>query len=170
MDNSGNCEGKGNNGNCGRVVIRCQHCQLVQFLRQSSKCIRCREWLVTPPEPVPIPAPPPSPIPSPLLADPLYWLPVVLYYQRLHSGISQYKASLRLGIVRQCIYKIEQGLITPKINSLIKYCGVLDISAEELFRLCEWMADGGDESGFKELQSAPANSSATRYKAPAGAQ
>jgi|ERR1700722_15004878 len=152
-----------------RKSSRCPHCRLNQFELASGKCRRCHEDLYPPPETIPEPMQPPAPlIPlgafesassltarlhaqpqshahSHLHSHPLsFWLPVVLLFLRLRSGLSQSQLARRMHTGRIHISKVECGVCCPVVETLERYANGIGVGTGEVLRLCELLMQGNE--------------------------
>lgn len=134
-----------------RKSIRCPHCELNQYELANGKCRRCSQRLR--PEPLVIvtelPILPPlaavSVLPIPSQAPPLhhtllFWLPIVLLYLRLQSGMSQSQLAKRMHTNRIWVSKIECAGICPTLYSFERYAKGLGVTMEKVARMCEMLA------------------------------
>jgi hypothetical protein len=140
-----------------RKSTRCPHCELNQYELASGKCRRCNGWLrpeyapvaLLPPESDPelaaVPQQPvdafPSVIPSSIRppAPPMFWLPVILLYLRLQSGLSQRQLAQRMHTDRIYVSKVECG-VRPTLHSFERYAQGLGVTMQKIVEMCEVLA------------------------------
>jgi transcriptional regulator with XRE-family HTH domain len=60
---------------------------------------------------------------------------------RLAAGLSQEELGLRCGLHRTAIYLIEHGKREPKLGTIVKLTGYLDLDPKELYAGIEWNRD-----------------------------
>lgn len=107
-----------------RNVVRCDLCFLVQFPSTSTLCRRCHRPLE--PEPQLVPQAAPAPVAT--LASTLREL-------RLRAGLSQRQLAKRFEpkpVPRTYVSKIENGLDTPTISTLVRLARALEVTVPEL--------------------------------------
>lgn len=148
-----------------RLVDRCVHCRMRQFVLVSGMCRRCRRPLaeVEVESPLTLPALSSRSVIRqksryPILdqlpdvdgtnathSQPLGWdiaIPLVFYIVRQQAGMSQRDVQDQLGVPRSWISKIENGNCIPNLSSLIRLAQALDISMPKLIRMCEFLVYG----------------------------
>jgi transcriptional regulator with XRE-family HTH domain len=132
-----------------REVIRCLHCQLVQFRPQNNHCRRCLLSLVRP-------APQPAAAESgngcareageegaPNVAEAIRVL-------RRRHGLSQRELAERMNVPRTYVSKIENDKATPTIASLERLAAAMDTSIATILRCT---GAGTREERIRELMS-----------------
>ncbi len=113
-----------------REVVRCDHCQLVQFRTHSNLCRRCRTSLDED-EPEPIAAEPqPAPVSLPLNRG--FQVALAIRNLRQRSGLSQRQLALRMAVPRTYVSKIENEKATPTLSSLERLAQALNVSVPDL--------------------------------------
>lgn len=65
---------------------------------------------------------------------------------RRQAGISQEELGFRANLHRTEIGMLERGIRLPRIDTLVKLCGALEVSADELLEGIAWQP-GGMRSG-----------------------
>lgn len=58
---------------------------------------------------------------------------------RRHASLSQEELAVRASVHRTEVSLVERGLRLPKVDTLIKLAGSLEVSADELLEGLEWM-------------------------------
>jgi hypothetical protein len=139
-----------------RQTLRCLGCGLNQFPIVSRKCRRCHQPLDIPlldPDPV-IPDLPPNPLPSPSLIPPAMCpallginrcFPIIIYWLRLRSGLSQEELSIAIGqpgAIGKGISHIENGRRIPTVKILERMATALGTTPAHVLRLCEFLETG----------------------------
>lgn len=56
---------------------------------------------------------------------------------RKAKGISQEQVALEAGCDRTTVSLIERGLVSPKLNTIVKMCRIIDVRPSELLRRME---------------------------------
>ncbi len=115
-----------------REVLRCDHCNLVQFRTASATCRRCKQCLeVEIPEPAPAAialVPPTSSVESgPQVATAVRDL-------RHVRNLSQRQLAARMNVPRTYISKIENGKAMPTLSSLDRLARALEVDISALLR------------------------------------
>ncbi len=130
----------------GREVVRCDSCQLVQFMTESNLCRKpsCRASLLPEPESIPkvrdgsatpVPAPVPTQQPTiALLGDSLARLLRVI---RQAEGLSQRDLAVLLEVPRTYLSKIDRGIATPTLASILRLCAALNVRPDALMYAVE---------------------------------
>jgi ribosome-binding protein aMBF1 (putative translation factor) len=109
-----------------RPVIRCKTCGLVQFVRQSGRCSRCRgvdaeiSGQGTPPQPTPS-----TPIHS--------RLGLFVIQTRGDLGLSQKQLAAQMGTSRTYVSKLEAGAVVPTIATLERLAHAVNMDLSEVF-------------------------------------
>lgn len=68
---------------------------------------------------------------------------------RKRAGISQEELSVRASLHRTEVSQLERGLRLPRIDTLLKLLGSLEISADELLVGLEWTPGGMVYGSFR---------------------
>ena len=115
-----------------REVLRCDHCNLVQFRTANALCRRCHKGLE-----VELPEPEPAPIalvPSqPEKQDGLQVATAVRDLRHVRN-LSQRQLAARMGVPRTYISKIENGKAMPTLSSLDRLARALQVDISALLR------------------------------------
>lgn len=112
-------------------VIRCPHCKLNQFLRET--CRRCRGVMVTPPkQPIAVAVPDAEPE--------CYSFGRRLREVRLFRGMTQSVLAKRLGTSRPWISGAECGAYAPFTQSAMRLANALGVPIEALIEPDECVA------------------------------
>ncbi len=115
-----------------REVLRCDHCDLVQFRRANPVCVRCKRSLeVKAPEPAATPlalVPPSNPAESNLQVA------KAVRDLRLMRTLSQRQLAARMNVPRTYISKIENGKAMPTLSSLQRLATALGVDISALLR------------------------------------
>jgi transcriptional regulator with XRE-family HTH domain len=135
-----------------REVVRCDHCQLVQFRSNNNNCRRCRRSLEED-EPVPVL------VPMPVVAEeapsaPRSELQVAASIRalRLRAGLSQRQLAGRMNVPRTYVSKIENDKAMPTLSSLERLARALGVAIPELLRPPACHADSRELLGDPFLQ------------------
>jgi hypothetical protein len=136
-----------------RQTLKCHNpdCGLNQYPLASRKCRRCHQPLDIPiidPDPVipdlsPLPVIPPAVCPALLGINRCF--PVVIYWLRLRSGMSQEELSIAIdqpGAVGKGISYIENGRRMPTVRVLEKMAAALGTTPARICRMCEYLEHG----------------------------
>jgi transcriptional regulator with XRE-family HTH domain len=115
-----------------REVLRCDHCELVQFRANNSMCRRCHK-------PLEIQLPEPEPVAElPLVeatAEPGgLQVAQAVKELRLLRNLSQRQLALRMHVPRTYISKIENAKATPTLSSLERLAAALQVELPALLR------------------------------------
>ena len=95
-----------------REVLRCDHCDLVQFRRVTATCARCKRSLeVKAPEPAPLPL---TLVPSVPVPEGHIQVATAVRDLRHVRNLSQRQLAARMGVPRTYISKIENGKAMPR--------------------------------------------------------
>jgi len=106
-----------------RPVVRCAHCQMVQFRTSHNRCRRCYFPFVVEPPPSP-PAPAPARHPD-IAAGVRSW--------RRVRGLTQKQLASAAHLPRTYISRIENGRILPGLHTLERVAGALHVNLPALF-------------------------------------
>ncbi len=113
-----------------REVVRCDHCQLVQFRTHSNLCRRCHTSLDEEPEPVVvIPEPEVQPAGN---GHGQLQIAQAIRTLRQRTGLSQRQLALRMAVPRTYVSKIENEKATPTLSSLERLARALGVSVPDL--------------------------------------
>src|SRR5437773_1602094 len=115
-----------------REVLRCDHCQLVQFRTQCNLCRRCHLSLDEE-EPEPILAEP-APVPGNTSRRPHLQIAQAIRSLRIRSGLSQRQLAARMSVPRTYVSKIENEKATPTLSSMQRLANALEVSVPDLLR------------------------------------
>lgn len=113
-----------------REVVRCDHCQLVQFRTHNNLCRRCHTSLDEEPEPVV--APPAPEVPPPSNGHGQLQVALAIRTLRQRTGLSQRQLALRMAVPRTYVSKIENEKATPTLSSLERLARALGVSVPDL--------------------------------------
>jgi transcriptional regulator with XRE-family HTH domain len=115
-----------------REVLRCDHCNLVQFRSASSTCRRCRKGLeIEQPEPVPAPL---ELVPAAIVAESGLQVATAVRDLRHVRNLSQRQLAARMNVPRTYISKIENGKAMPTLSSLGRLARALQVDISTLLR------------------------------------
>jgi len=115
-----------------REVLRCDHCNLVQFRTASAMCRRCRKGLeVERPEPVPAPL---TLVTSEAVAESGLQVATAVRDLRHVRNLSQRQLAARMNVPRTYISKIENGKAMPTLSSLDRLARALQVDMSTLLR------------------------------------
>ncbi len=115
-----------------REVLRCDHCNLVQFRTSNAMCRRCHKGLE-----VDIPEPEPAPLALVASqAEKQEGLQVATAVRDLRHvrNLSQRQLAARMGVPRTYISKIENGKAMPTLSSLDRLARALKVDIAALLR------------------------------------
>lgn len=116
-----------------REVLRCDHCQLVQFRTASNACRKCKKALdvveTKPTAPALSLVPPPAPAES----EGLQVSKAVRDLRRVRN-LSQRQLATRMNVPRTYISKIENGKAMPTLGSLERLAKALQVDISALLR------------------------------------
>lgn len=127
-----------------REVVRCDHCQLVQFRTVNNNCRRCHASLDEEPEPAPVAVVPPVMMPVPSNGHGHLNLATSIRSLRLRNGLSQRQLAGRMAVPRTYVSKIENEKATPTLSSLERLARALEVTVPELL-------SGGERSRQEEI-------------------
>ncbi len=113
-----------------REVVRCDHCQLVQFRTSNNLCRRCKTSLDEEPEPVVV-APVVQHQPQ---TNSSSQIPVAMAIRmlRTRAGLSQRQLALRMRVPRTYVSKIENEKACPTLSSLERLAEALHVRVRDL--------------------------------------
>lgn len=115
-----------------REVLRCDHCDLVQFRRATPVCLRCKRSLeVKAPEPA---ATPLTLIPSTPAPEGNLQVATAVRDLRHVRNLSQRQLAARMNVPRTYISKIENGKAMPTLSSLQRLAAALGVDISALLR------------------------------------
>ena len=115
-----------------REVLRCDHCDLVQFRRATATCARCKRSLeVKAPEPAPLPL---TLVPSVPVPEGHIQVATAVRDLRHVRNLSQRQLAARMGVPRTYISKIENGKAMPTLSSLSRLANALQVDISVLLR------------------------------------
>ena len=116
-----------------REVLRCIHCDMVQFRTATDNCRRCKKSLL--PEPPKI-QPVIALVPEPVAAERTGTLQVSAAVRDLRHvrNLSQRQLAGRMGVPRTYISKIENGKAMPTLSSLDRLARALQVDISALLR------------------------------------
>ena len=126
-----------------REVLRCLHCQLVQFRTRNNLCRRCRADLDAVPAPaVAAPALTPAPLQPGLETAEASGVPVpnvasAIRACRRRRGLSQRQLAERMRVPRTYVSKIENDKATPTIASLQRVAAAMGTRLTTLLQPAE---------------------------------
>lgn len=116
-----------------REVLRCDHCQLVQFRTASSMCRRCKKPLDVVEAKPAAPALTLVPSPAPAEDNGLQVAKAVRDLRRVRN-LSQRQLATRMNVPRTYISKIENGKAVPTLGSLERLAKALQVDISALLR------------------------------------
>jgi transcriptional regulator with XRE-family HTH domain len=115
-----------------REVLRCDHCNLVQFRTANAMCRRCHKCLE-----VELPEPEPAQMAlvqaQPEKQEGLQVATAVRDLRHVRN-LSQRQLAARMGVPRTYISKIENGKAMPTLNSLDRLARALKVDIASLLR------------------------------------
>ena len=115
-----------------REVLRCDHCNLVQFRTTSAMCRRCRKCLEVE-EPVPVAAPL-ALVGTPSTVESGLQVATAVRDLRHVRNLSQRQLAARMNVPRTYISKIENGKAMPTLSSLDRLARALQVDISTLLR------------------------------------
>jgi transcriptional regulator with XRE-family HTH domain len=115
-----------------REVLRCDHCNLVQFRTASAMCRRCRKGLEVE-QPEPLPAPLTLVTSEPPVESGLQVATAVRDLRHVRN-LSQRQLAARMNVPRTYISKIENGKAMPTLSSLDRLARALQVDISTLLR------------------------------------
>lgn len=124
-----------------REVVRCRHCNLVQYVTEWGRCRRCRQML-TEVEVKPA-TQPPATVDSTAVFNYKHLVGInkglaqVMKVMRLATGLSQRDMAAKLGINRVHVSRFERGETTPSIRSVERFAKALGVSISFLMLMAE---------------------------------
>ena len=116
-----------------REVVRCNHCDMVQFRTATDNCRRCKKSLLPdPPKLQPVIAL----VPEPVATERTGTLQVSAAVRDLRHvrNLSQRQLAGRMGVPRTYISKIENGKAMPTLSSLDRLARALQVDISALLR------------------------------------
>lgn len=121
----------------GREVLRCGKCSLVQFRRDNSRCLRCREGLFIDEHSYLLLRAPVTPVGSDSAQNPtsMTFKDVICANTkriREEKDLSQRDLATRLGVPRTWLSKIENGKVEIVPSSLVNLAKALEVSIVDL--------------------------------------
>jgi transcriptional regulator with XRE-family HTH domain len=114
-----------------REVVRCDHCQLVQFRTTNQLCRRCKTSLDEEPEPVVL-APVAVATPQPMGSGNQIPVAMAIRMLRNRAGLSQRQLALRMRVPRTYVSKIENEKACPTLSSLERLATALHVRVRDL--------------------------------------
>jgi transcriptional regulator with XRE-family HTH domain len=115
-----------------REVLRCDHCNLVQFRTLNALCRKCRQSLeVAVPEPAPAAISLVPPLPE---KEGGIQVATAVRDLRHVRNLSQRQLAARMGVPRTYISKIENGKAMPTLSSLDRLARALKVDIAALLR------------------------------------
>ena len=115
-----------------REVLRCDHCNLVQFRTANAMCRRCHKNLE-----IELPEPEPAAVAATISesenADGLQVAAAVRDLRHVRN-LSQRQLAARMGVPRTYISKIENGKAMPTLSSLDRLAKALKVDIATLLR------------------------------------
>lgn len=114
-----------------REVVRCDHCQLVQFRTSNNLCRRCKTSLDEEPEPI-LAAPVPTPQITPISQGSNVPVAAAIRALRVRSGLSQRQLAMRMRVPRTYVSKIENEKACPTLSSLERLAEALHVQVRDL--------------------------------------
>jgi len=115
-----------------REVLRCDHCNLVQFRTASAMCRRCRKELAVE-EPEPVSTPLTLVKNEPTVESGLQVATAVRDLRHV-KNLSQRQLAARMNVPRTYISKIENGKAMPTLSSLDRLARALQVDISTLLR------------------------------------
>jgi len=114
-----------------REVVRCDHCQLVQFRTANNSCRRCKTSLDEEPEPVLVM---PVAVAPRVMEAVGQQLPVAAAIKNLRTraGLSQRQLAQRMNVPRTYVSKIENEKACPTLSSLERLAAALRVRVTDL--------------------------------------
>ena len=117
-----------------REVLRCDHCQLVQFKTAGNNCRRCHKSLEEDePEPILVEAPKPVEVVADTIRGQLQ-VAASIRALRQRAGLSQRQLAARMSVPRTYVSKIENDKAMPTLSSLERLARALGVPIPELLR------------------------------------
>jgi transcriptional regulator with XRE-family HTH domain len=118
-----------------REVLRCEHCQLVQFRTSNSMCRRCHKALDVEEAPAPVEVIAPAVV-AETSADAGLRVASQVKEIRRARHLSQRQLASRMQVPRTYISKIENGKAIPTLGSLERLANALEVD------ICQLVRDG----------------------------
>jgi len=113
-----------------REVVRCDHCQLVQFRTSNNLCRRCKTSLDEEPEPVVA-----TPVQQPQtqsISNSQIPVATAIRLLRTRAGLSQRQLAQRMRVPRTYVSKIENEKACPTLSSLERLAQALHVRVRDL--------------------------------------
>jgi len=114
-----------------REVLRCDHCQLVQFRTASGLCRKCKTSFDEEPEPI-VSSPIPQPLPAAESGSRGLRVAAAIRALRTRAGLSQRQLAQRMNVPRTYISKIENEKACPTLSSLQRLADALNVTICDL--------------------------------------
>ena len=128
-----------------REVVRCDHCQLVQFRTSNDLCRRCHASLDEEEPEVVISTPIPQAPPVHGNGHGHLNLAASIRSLRLRNGLSQRQLATRMAVPRTYVSKIENEKATPTLSSLERLARALEVTVPDLL-------SGGERNRQEEIR------------------
>ena len=109
-----------------KAVIRCQKCQLNQFMTRQGNCRRCHQPLLCEEPPVIVHEFQPAQSAGP--ARPSVDMATAIWLLRSARGLSQRAMAKKMGIARTYISKLEGNRCVPSPGQISRIAGTLEVS------------------------------------------
>jgi transcriptional regulator with XRE-family HTH domain len=116
-----------------REVIRCDHCNLVQFRTANGLCRKCKTSFDEEPEPV-ITLPTAQPVAVAESDSKQLSVAGAIRALRLRAGLSQRQLAQRMNVPRTYVSKIENEKACPTLSSLQRLAEALNVTVCDLLR------------------------------------
>jgi transcriptional regulator with XRE-family HTH domain len=116
-----------------REVIRCDHCNLVQFRTANNLCRKCKTSYDEEPEPV-ITMPIAQPAPAVEPGNRPLSVAGAIRSLRTRAGLSQRQLALRMNVPRTYVSKIENEKACPTLSSMQRLADALNVTVCDLLR------------------------------------
>ena len=127
-----------------REVVRCDHCQMVQFRTLSGLCRRCRNPLEREDPPIVEIAPELQVVHVPS-SRPVLQVAETIRRLRERAGLSQRQLAMRMGIPRSYISKIENAKARPTLASVERLACALRVPVGEILNSTPNGANGASQ-------------------------
>jgi len=149
-----------------KAVIRCQKCQLNQFMTRQGTCRRCRCALRCEEPPVIVHEFQPAQSgQSAGPARPSVDMATAIWLLRSARGLSQRDMAKKMGIPRTYISKLERNRCVPSPGQIRRIAGTLEVSEYCLVALASWTtisSERGSEPGRPSMRKPPQTASVNR--------
>jgi transcriptional regulator with XRE-family HTH domain len=131
-----------------REVLRCDHCQLVQFRTSSNLCRKCKTPFDEEPEPVALTQLPPR-VEAGEGGSSQLPVAAAIRALRTRAGLSQRQLAQRMNVPRTYISKIENEKACPTLSSLQRLADALNVT------ICDLLHHGEPrlEEQIRQLQA-----------------